>query len=341
MIQTENFRKWLEKCLGVNQVYEALAAVLEMDYSAQQKLLYWIKGTDFINEEDILQLEKEIHEWELQPLELQYKKRGDGAFLEKRYSKAVMYYKLAQQIVFDPFVEHNIGAAYIHLNYFVEAEKALHLALKHSDVLEIHLSLIKLLKITNRTNEAIARAKDLITRYEKWEVYFEWGTIYLMRGHYEKAFEAFSKAYVLEPQVIILIKMIETSMAFQSQQETFALLEDLREGSLEDYFILKSRILVRGSNFDDALECLEEGLMELSTSKSIPLELSRVCRLKKQIIKAINSVMKAQMNGADPEELIYEMALIAKRAGNRKEYELKIDELKRFWKSSIRSEYTQ
>lgn len=341
IITSEVFWQWLQETLGLKKEYEALKELLKKKLTDCQKLLLFLEGAPSINEEDLLQMKHEIRFWEDQPLQYQMKSRGDLAFQDKRFSHAVKFYRLAQKEFFDPIVEHNIGASYMHLNFFVEAEQALHAALKHSDQLEIHLSLIRLLKITNRTNEAIARVKDLMVRYDQWEVHFECGTIYHIKQQYQKAYEAFTWAYAHDQQVIILVHQIETSMSFQTCDETLSLIEQLKDRSPEDYYILKARLLVRKNKADEALECLEDGLSLLEASKAIALELSKVCRIKKQIIKAINAVMKAQINGADQDEVLYEMALIAKRAGNRKDYEGKIDELKSFWKSSLRSKYTQ
>lgn len=336
ILGTESFLQWLLQELKLSLEHEKLLEILEHEKSATQKLLHFFEMTGLIDPVVLNELQQEIRSWEDQPIQIQHKLRGDRAFYEKRYHQALHLYQLAQVELFNPLVEHNIGAAYMHLHFFVEAEKAFHLALKHCDALEIHLNLIRLLKITCRTNEAIARIKDLLKRYSNWEIYYEYGILYGLKGMYEVAYEAFLNAYQIERRYEILVKMVELSVILNHTNETSELIENLKEENYEAYVISKSHTLVQSNQLDEAIECLEDGLISIKESKKIALELSKVCRQRKQIIKAIHAITKAQDDGASEDELLYEMALIAKKAGNRKDYDLKINELQSLWKSSVR-----
>ncbi|MBC7959634.1 MAG: hypothetical protein H7X94_07195 [Vallitaleaceae bacterium] len=341
VLEREDFSNWLGDILGLKEIQGLLYKLQSEESSSYKNLLQFLEFSGLGHPERLAKIEEEMMLWEQQPLEQQNKKRGDQFFKERNFEGALAAYKRAQAISFCPIVEHNIGATYMYLHFFEEAERAFHKSLKHKDSDTTHLNLIRLLKITSRSNEALARIKELLSKTQNAELYYECGSIYQMKEQYEKALECYNSAFEFTQEEAILEKLVEVSIALGDMERVESFLERLRTMNLETYIILKARQRLKNQEIDKALEILEDGFIELGNSKKIALELSRVCRQKKQIIKAINYITKAQNLGADQDEILYEMALIAKRAGIRTDYNSKIEEMVSVWKTSIRQRFTE
>lgn len=341
VLDTTEFLRFISEVLIQDSLHIELIQVLKLDLPNSFKLLKIFELSNCFNEEQLRILNKEIQLWEDKPVQLKFKTRGDNAFKQKKYVKALDYYKQAQVQSFDPIVEHNIGVTYLQLYFFQEAEDALKRALEASNNLEIHLNVIRLLKMTNREDLALHKIKKLLENHYHVDLLYESGLIYQMKNEYDKALFAFSNAYKLENRDDIFIKMIEMKIEIDPSNLNIEELDDLHLRRQEDYYMLKSRWYLRLNRTTEAVELLEEAVIRCEDNTNLYLQLAKLYRQKKQIIKAIGAISRASRNEALKDEILYEMALIAKRAGNRLDYEAKIDELVKLWKEVVRKRFTE
>lgn len=338
ILETEAFKYFISETLMLKKKHNDIVNLLHKNYSSSKKLIKLIESSNLFTTNQLKKLQIEIDSWESQPLNIRYKTLGDQSFGTKKYVKAIEYYRQAQATLFDPIVEHNIGIAYLKLYFFQEAEKALVKAAARSDKIEIQLSLVRLLKITNRFDQALFRAEVLLERNRTLEVILECGLLYQLQGRYEKALELFSEAYEIERSQEILIKMMEVSLEISPNHE---LLEDIESlPKKEQYYLLKSKIFTKNNQLEAAIEILEEGVTTAQDNSMLYVALSKLYRKNKQIIKAIGAITQAANNKVPNDEILFEMARIAKRAGNWTDYEAKIDELLKLWKNDVRRRFS-
>jgi len=350
------YNHWLEACevFGTAEFFRFISEVLIHDNLQTEinqalklnninsfKLLKLLELSGFFKDEELRILEKEMKEWEEKPLYLRFKLRGDDAFRHKKYVKALELYKQAQVHEFDPIVEHNMGVTYLQLHFFQEAEECLISALEACDKIEIHLNIIKLLKMTNREELALEKIRRLLKNNFNADLLFERGLIYQMKNDFNKALDAFSNAYKLDNRDDILIKIIEMTIEINPSNPILEEIVDLQERRQEDYFMLKSKWYLRLNKKTEAIEVLESAVIHCEDNTKLYLQLAKLYRQNRQIIKAIGAITQAARNEALQDEILYEMALIAKRAGNRLDYEAKIDELIKLWKDDVRQRFAE
>lgn len=337
-IENEHFVYFISEVLMLKEKYSDTVEMLQNDGKATDKLLQLLKVANMFTKEQLNKLKNEIDQWETQPINLRYKFLGDRAFNIKKYVRAIEYYKQAQTILFDPIVEHNIGIAYLKLYFFQEAEHSLRKAVQFSDKIEVNLSLIRLLKITNRINEALQIALKILDNEKSVDLLTECGLLYELLGQYEKSIEIYEEAWRLDHREEIHYKLMELNIEVNPVQYMLDDIENLPK--LEQYYLLKAKILLKESKLDEAIDLLEEGVNKVDNNGLLLVILSKLYRKNKQIIKAIGAISLAAKNNPQNDEIIYEMAKIAKLAGNWTDYETKIDELLRLWKDDVRRRFS-
>lgn len=366
IVNGKDFAAWL-KALNLKNEYETLMQIQGKEVSDLQKLLLFFKTVAFIDNNSLKKLEDKIKIWDELPIQEQLKKRGDLFFGEKQYDLALKLYKRAQQEEFNPVIEHNIGITYMKLHFFNEAEIALNKSLMYNDSVEIHLNLLRLYKIAGRYDKAVGYAYELYKRYESWKILFELGNVYELKQQYENALKIYLEAYDLNNNDRILIKIILVILklkklnldinskllmpdSFNSTDSeelkldanpnpVYIYLEALKDKNLALYYILKAKIMEAEGSIKQAIEVLEEGLKILIDDKNITLELAKLCRNNKKIIQSIQAISKVYSDDTADEEILFEVAMIAKKAGNRQDYSNKLDELISYWKTLIRGSF--
>lgn len=338
VLGTESFGYFVSETLHLKEKHNELSNILNSNIKDSKKLLLFLEESHLIYEEQLQKLQTEIDSWEALPLHIQYKKLGDNAFYMKKYVKAIGYYQRAQTISFDAIVEYNMGIAYLKLYYFQEAEKALTKAAEFSDKSEIQIALIKLLKMTNRCGLAIQKAEALRNKQASVELLLECGVLYQILGEHEKAMEVLLEAYQKENRLDIRIRLMEAVLEVNKEHPLLKGIDNLPEDS--SYYLLKAKSLLKDNKSEEAIELLEEGAVKVQDNSRLYMTLSKIYRDNKQLIKAIGAVSNAAQDKTVNDEVLFEMALIAKRAGNWSDYEAKIDELLKLWKNDVRQRFS-
>lgn len=338
VFDADAFGHFISDTLMLKKKHQELISILNNEGSVSNKLLSFLEASHYFTCEQLSSLKTEMDSWEALPIQLQYKTLGDQAFKDKKYLQALENYQQAQAINFDPMIEHNIGITYLKLYFFQEAEQALSKAAQESNQIEIQLAFIRLLKITNREDQALIKVKELIKHHKNVELLIECGVIYQKQEQYEKALEIFKEAYQIEDREDILIKLMEVSIEISSTHPLLTGINNLPKEA--DYYILKSQIYLKEDRIEDAIEILEEGVSNVQDNSQLYMILSRLYRKNKQLIKAIGAISEAAKDTTLKDEIIFEMALIAKRAGNWQDYEAKIDELLKLWKNDVRRRFS-
>jgi len=341
IVDTKEFVRFISDVSLQNDLYIEFTRILEYNIPNSFKLLRLLELSACMDVTHLNDLKKEIQKWEEKPLILKLKLRGDMAFRQKKYVKALEFYKQAQSHIYDPIVEHNIGVSYLQLYFFQEAEVALNKALEECDKLEIHLNIIRLLKMTNREDLALEKINKLLKTNFEADLLYECGLIYQIKNEYNKALDAFSNAYKLDNRDDILVKIIEMTIEINPSSLVIEEAIDLQQRRQEDYVMLKSMWYIKLNKSSEAIDLLENAVISCQNNSKLYLHLAKLYRQEKQIIKAIGAISNAARNEELKDEILYEMALIAKRAGNRVDYEAKINELVKIWKDDVRQRFTE
>jgi len=314
-----------------------LKKMLESKIENENILLEFFEDSELLDMEEFVFLKSEIDKWSELPKEERYNCQGDKAFHNKRYQQALKHYKKAQSIVFSAKTEHNIGIAYLKMMFFKESEKALIKSIEHSSDINIKLSYIKLLKITNREEEALKYLDHVLATDNNDKLLVEKGKIYLLTGKFMEAYNSFSEAYSIERDIKTFVLMITSKLEYAADKAALLEIEAL-EG--ENFYLLKALYYEKNEEVQKAIDILEEGAAYLDNNDNINFQLSRLYRKNKQIIKAIGAVSKLSEAFRESDEVLYEMALIAKKAGNWKDYEEKIGQITSLWKRQIRERFS-
>lgn len=338
VIVTEGFKRFISETLMLNKEPHNITSLLEEECKASKKLIRLLEHSQLFSTDELDAIYEKVTQWEAQPLQTRYKTLGDQNFALKKYVKAIEYYKLAQSYSFDVVVEHNMGIAYLKLYFYNEAEKSLIRAALESQKAEIQLSLIRLLKITNRINEALIKAERLRETSKNIDVIMECGLLYKLQGQFKEAYPAFLEAYELDKREEIRTELLETALEISLDHPILSELENMPKN--EDYYLIKSKIFLKENRLEEAIELLEEGVVQVEDNSKLYVNLSKLYRKNKQIIKAIGAISQAAKDKPQDDEIIFEMARIAKRAGNWTDYEAKIDELLKLWKNDVRRRFS-
>lgn len=337
-IESQELYTFLLSELKLDKKAEILKKMLDIKNENENILIQIMEDSKLLYEEELNAFRAEIEKWSSLPKEERLKIQGDRAFHNKRYQQALSHYKKAQQIVFDAKTEHNMGVTYLKLMLFKEAEKAFIKSIEHSDDIRTKLSYIKLLKITNREKEALEYLDIILSISKDNAALVEKGKIYLLTGKFEEAYNSFSEAYSMNGETKTLVLMLISRIEYDTSGEVLAKIQEL-EG--EDYYLLKSLYFEKKGEAQKAIDVLEEGSICLNNNDAINFELSRLYRENKQLIKAIGAISKLSEEFCNRDEVLYEMALIAKKAGNWKDYEEKIVKITSLWKSQIRDRFSK
>lgn len=336
-LQTESLITWLQEELKLQDWTKKLRMIKDTDTKINEQFLDFISEHRFVSENRLLQVKEKIANWQDEPLHMELKRLGDEAFRLGKYSRAIKYYERSYNISEQSDVMNNIGASYMKLHFYDSAERAFLMALKKSDAVGLQLNYMRLLKVKRKYGEALEYIKSCIIKSPNPEFYQEEGILYSILGDLEAAFEAYMKAYELDHCEKRWFSVLEASLESQGTQSILLHLEQQKPTKQAQYFLLRAKIYMKDEQIDQAIEILDQAIVNGIEDKEVYLKLIQLYRVKRQIIKAIEIITKGLKVHPVDDEFIYEMALVAKMAGNQQDYFNKIDEILRLWKKSLRN----
>jgi len=369
VLESERFIQFIDNQLGLKAVAEQIQGYITEGKAMEIVLLRLLEYSPIIinGQKEFLEA---IGQWDKLSHYDQLKYKGNQFYKMKQFIKAINYYKEAIAITYTVEVENNIGMMYLLLHDYRHAESRLLHALEIRPSSEIYHNLIQVYKQQGRLDEALELIYNLIEEYQSGLLLYEGGEICLQKRQFNEALLYFSKSYSLEPSVKARYKLIETRIEAKQLKSAMTEVEKIKVYDLVKYYLLKESIYEKAKHYDVAIETIEEAIEKCGEHIAFYMSLARLYRYENQIIKAIESVTKASKminNGTTSQsssndkafshlavnheavghqavghedELLYEMALIAKQAGQYQDYYNKINQLINAWKKEARYRLT-
>jgi tetratricopeptide (TPR) repeat protein len=335
--KTEQMLRFIKDELGLEETYAEIKDILAKAIPTSNQFVAFLELSPImvgkLNEAYISQL----NQWDYKKDFEKFKFLGDEAYGKERYIKALTYYKEAQQLHYDGLVDNNIGATYTKLHHYEEAIQYFQKALEYSQAINIKVNLIRVYRIQNKNDKALEKIYEFLEVDHPWELLLEAGDLFMKKSDYTQALTLFLNAYEQNNNEIILSRIIQTRIEIGELGRASQEIEYLKESNEGAYYLLKSKLLMKEDKIDEAIDLLEKGCIMIKDSYKIYLELAKLYRQKNMIISAIKNISMANSLIADSDnETLYEMALIAKAAGNHKDYKEKLNELIYSMEASIR-----
>nr|MDA3846026.1 hypothetical protein [Vallitaleaceae bacterium] len=342
VFDSERMLQFIEDQIGLKEVKNH---IMGMEIAPNQlepvfRMLFEYMPIELENHDRFLE---EIHTWDQLSEHEQFKYRGDRFYEMNQYAKAIKYYKEALTITYSVEVENNMSMMHLLLHDYKEAESRLKHAIEISPSSEMYHNLIQIYKQQGRLDAALELIYTIVEAYQSGPLLYEGGEICLQKRLYNEALLYFSKSYSLESSEETLYKLIETRIEARQLKTAMEQIEQVKEVNLVRYYVLKSQIYEKAKHLDVAIETIEEAMTVCGESRMFYMILSKLYRYDKQIIKAIEAVSYADnldSTNHSEDDIVYEMALIAKQAGQYEDYYDKINQLIEVWKKEARYRLT-
>lgn len=322
----KSFVSWIKEELKLEDIYVELIKIYETNMALSDKYISFLSLINIFTTKELNVIKEKIDIWENEPKEIQYKKLGDTFLRLKEYNKAINWYKKAQNIKYSYKVDNNISLAYISLSLYDKAKEYLGKAYSNSNDINIKLNIIKLKIIKGNVEEALHELQIILLYNDSYEVWIQCGKIYKELKDFEKSLTAYLRAYEIIQTEKILIEIITNYIDIGYYNEANRELEDLKKTNINKYYLLKSKILIKKNDIKNAIRYLEN-IINKNSDVDIYIMLSKLYRDNNQIIKAIEYISIANSIKPNDNEILYNMALIAKKARKYNEYYEKINTL--------------
>lgn len=283
---------------------------------------------------------KGLSDWDAMSAYERFKFKGDSYYQNCQYMMALSTYQQARLESETAEVVNNIGLTQLMLKDYKGAASAFNEAIRIAPKYEIYHNLIQVYRQQGRLDDAMNLIFSIIETYDSPLLLIEAGEINLQKHRYNEALMNYSKAYEIAPSDEVLYRMIEIRIEARQLKTAMAQLEQLRDKDVKRYFKLAADIYEKAKHFDVAIETLEEGLEVCGDDLDFNMKLVRLYRENNQIIKAIEVVNRISAVLGSNNKLVYEMAMIAKKAGRYEDYYDKLDQLISVWKEEARYRLT-
>lgn len=322
----KSFVKWIKEELKLENIYIELIKIYETNMALSDKYVSFLSLINIFTTKELNTIREKIDTWENEPKEKQYKKLGDTFLRLKEYNKAINWYEKAQSIKYSYKVDNNISIAYISLSLYDKAKEYLEKAYNNSSDIIIKLNIIKLKIIKGNVEEALHELQIILLYNDSYEVWIQCGKIYKELKDFEKSLTAYLRAYEIIQTEKVLIEIITNYIEIGQYNKANRELENLKKDNVNKYYYLKSKILVRENDIKTAIRYLENTVNKNSDVENY-IMLSKLYRDNNQIIKAIENISIAHSIMPNDNEILYNMALIAKKARKYNEYYEKVNTL--------------
>lgn len=334
---SDAFLHWLVDDLNLNEVANHLQKIMDSIDDREEQFLSFLASSHVVDDEKLNHFHKLYQKWQRVPLPIQLRKQADEAFSDGCYHKALLLYKRALEIQYDVALLYNIGVTYMKLQFFDAAESIFEQLITLDVDIKYHIPYLKLLMLSGRNHEALEHFHRLTRLFDEYKLYEIKGDLYQMDEDYDHAFEAYNMAFA-QGDTKVIYKMLEMASYVLSFEEAMNLIDEYEnELGFGSYSLLKYKLFLKNDRIFDGIDVLEAAIKAREAGKEHFVLLSKAYRECRQIIKAIGTIHKGLKIYEQEEEFLYEMAMIAKQAGNHKDYLDKIDELNRLWKSQVRN----
>lgn len=269
------------------------------------------------------------------------KSQADLTYQTGDYSTALNLYLKALKASESPALYHNLALTHIRLNLYEAAQDAFSkgMRLLEQSPQDVALGFItgyaRFKLIQNRTDEAMALLESIPDYTLDPSAMALYGDIRQQEGDEMGAFKAYITAFEGCPSTACLVKLLRTGMGMHDAQSVFEQIEHYKTVLGVSYPQMRLEALICFQP-DAVAEQMAPYLEDMAAPVELYLTMSRFFRRNHQIIRAIEALQRGAALWGLVDELIYEMAQIAKQAGNFTDYREKIDIMVAKWKDEIR-----
>lgn len=345
---SDEFINWVDKELELSHLASQIRGFSRFA-SLSRKFVSFLSLIDYLNNEQIETLRKDISIWEKRNEWEKLKERGDYFMNRNEPGEALHFYKMALELTENPELLNNAAVSLMKIGNYAEAVDYLGRALKlrHNDfVLSLHIAEAYML------NGEYSRATDVLEKLleEKsrkndkiGEAYYYLGEIHFRRNKYIEAAEFYDKAANCaktdEFRQEYLYKLSDAYIKVGDFSKVFYALEKIggKEGmygkdgkdgkdgkyGIDDLFyrkLVEAHIL--HGDIQTAVDVLEKAVLQHKNSAELWILLASCYRLKTNFHKAEESATKAVNLAPDDERVNLEYARIKKAQGKIKDYQI-------------------
>ena len=327
---------WINNELKLEDLYKKAQEILKGKGDIADKFIEFINIGNIYNENEINKIYIEVSKWQNKPKNQQYKKLGDILLKAKEYRMALQWYNKAQKIEYMPEIENNIAVAYTGLSLYDKALTSLEKAYKSTYNNSIKLNIIKLRLLTNDKDTAINELNEIIINEDSYKIWYETGRIYKQINDCEKALTSYLVAYDINENDQLLEEIISCYVEIDIVKKAKQELIKFKNKESNYYYLAKSKIVEKEEGVKAAIQILEKSVMNNVDGYDIHMRLTELYKKDQQFIKAIENISYANNYKPDNVETIFEMALLAKNAGNINEYYDKVNSINEKMKNLYR-----
>lgn len=330
---------WISEELKLPYLASRIEKIKDREKTITSQYTAFLNIIDYLDNDDIISITKEVYSWENMDQWKKYKEKGDYALENGQYLEAIKRYLEAVDINDDVSVINNLGVAYMKQENYSDAMicfKKAHSKLPYDEDIVINMG--ELLYLQGEYD----KVEECLEKYEFLEnnpnTYILYGEIAYIKQDYEKSLEYFKKANKLGDKYKSLIRMADIYNIFGNYNYAVKAINELENKESLEYYYNYAVINFKFGKVKEAIKQAEKAIEFDKRNIDIWIMLVKLYKKNRDIPQAEKALLKIFEIDPDNEQGKLEYATLKKSQGLIKDYQEILKGILNKWKQKFREE---